>query len=346
MNEQHLHIINRPEPGRVPVTVEEFLEFLDGPTLIRLRGRDSSRCRAIVTLLHGNEPSGLKAAHRLLREGLVPSTDLLLFIVSVHTALTEPRFSYRQLPSERDMNRCFLPPYEGWQGRLAAEINDQLQAAGVEATLDIHNTSGEGPCFAVSVADGPAYRDLASLFTHRLVITDLRLGALMELTRSGHPVITIECGGSGERHSDQIAWTGVQQFAGREQLFGHVSEPEIDLYQHPVRLELTGGASIAYADQPDPTADITLPTHIDHRNFGVVAPDVPLAWLGAKGLSPLRLRNSAGERDLGEFFEERDNRLFPAQTLKLFMVTTNPRIALSDCLLYAVREQDHHHESH
>jgi len=344
MNEHLLNVIDRPDPDRIAATPVEFLRQLQGPTLIRVQGRERRRCRAVVTLLHGNEPSGLMAVHRLLRDGTEPLTDLLIFVVCTHTALSPPLFSFRQLPGERDMNRCFQAPYAGWQGRLASAILEHLAAAAPEAVLDIHNTSGDGPCFAVCTSDDPFYRDLAALFSHRLVVTDLRLGALMETTSAEVPVITIECGGSREQHAHDIAVAGLQRFIEAPQLFGLAEAVEMDIYHHPVRLELRGGATIAYADQPDPLVDITLPSHIDRRNFGIATPDMPLAWLGSAGLNTLRLSNSSGEFRLEEFFTVRGNRMYPSQTLKLFMVTTNPRIAASDCLLYAVRERDHAHE--
>lgn len=33
----------------------------------------------------------------------------------------------------------------------------------------------------------------------------------------------------------------------------------------------------------------------------------------------------------------KDGRIYPAQALKAFMITTNPVIAKSDCLFYAVK---------
>jgi len=42
-------------------SLEDFLQRLDGPACIFLDGEDETRTRALVTLLHGNEPSGAKA---------------------------------------------------------------------------------------------------------------------------------------------------------------------------------------------------------------------------------------------------------------------------------------------
>jgi hypothetical protein len=38
---------------------EEFLRNLGGPACLLFSRRDKTRTRALVTLLHGNEPSGL-----------------------------------------------------------------------------------------------------------------------------------------------------------------------------------------------------------------------------------------------------------------------------------------------
>ena len=48
-----------------------------------VKGKDSSRRRVIVTLLHGNEPSGLKAIHTLLSEDIECETDLGVMIAGV-----------------------------------------------------------------------------------------------------------------------------------------------------------------------------------------------------------------------------------------------------------------------
>ncbi len=338
MNRYRLTVLDSCPPAAVPASCEDFLAQLGGPTLIRLSGRDRSRCRVVNTLLHGNEPSGARAVHRFLREGQVPATDLLVFVISVAAALAEPLFSHRQLPGERDMNRCFRAPFDGDQGRLAADILAAMDRSRPEAVVDIHNTSGDGPSFAVCTEDRPVYYRLAGHFSHRLVVTDLRLGALMENTRDDRPIITVECGGAREGAADLLAWQGLRRYTETEDLFAD-APVEFDLYRHPVRLELQDGATIAYAEEPHPTADITLSERIDRRNFGVVARDTAIAWIRDPGC--IRVRNADGGIPLEDFFEVRNGSLYPVRELKLFMVTTNPIIARDDCLLYAVREDCH-----
>ncbi|WP_461481755.1 M14 family metallopeptidase [Porticoccus sp.] len=342
-------VLHNPSPSRIPETVEDFLRELSAPTLIRLDGRDGSRCRFVVTLLHGNEPSGLKAIHQLLRDEFQPQVTTLLAIVSVAAALAEPGFSHRFLNCQRDMNRLFGPPFDGEQGQLARALLELIREHAPEAVIDLHNTSGDGPAFAVCAAEHNCFLELAALFTHRLVVTDIRLGALMEVSDLGCPILTVECGGAAQVLSDHIALQGLQRFMGAENL-AQVDEGiregmlEMDIYRHPVRLELLEGASLCYADQPRPGMDITLPLHIDRRNFGVARPGSPLAWLGARGLDALRLVDALGNNVIEQYFVAREGKLYPAITLKLFMVTTSPLIAVSDCLLYAVKEAYHQRE--
>lgn len=87
-----------------------------------------------------------------------------------------------------------LSPYEDRPGKVAEEIVDLFEQYQPEAVLDIHNTSGHSPDFAVVTYESEPHEALVSLFCDRLVITDLRLGALMERSSRRCPVVTIECG--------------------------------------------------------------------------------------------------------------------------------------------------------
>src|SRR6056297_3434688 len=73
----------------------EFLHRLKGPAHIYIPGDDSSRCRAMVTLLHGNEPSGFFALYQLLQKQIRPAVDLHCFVASVAAAKEPPGFFYR-----------------------------------------------------------------------------------------------------------------------------------------------------------------------------------------------------------------------------------------------------------
>lgn len=341
-----LNQLTDPRPEQVADSVRGFLEQLAGPTVIRLTGRDSSRCRMAITLLHGNEPSGLKAIWRLIKDGFKPAINLDVVVAHVEAAMTPPLFSLRQLPGDRDLNRCFAPPFDDRPGKIAAAILQTIEDLKPEAIVDIHNTSGDGPAFTLATELNRQVSLLSAFFSHRMIVTDLRMKTLMEIGCHKMPVVTIECGGAGGPAADECAYTGLKAYASTDDLFAqHLALEDMDIYLHPVRLELVAGCDIQYIkDLENPeeaTADVLLPRNIDACNFGVITPERALGLI--RDCDGLRLKNGDGIHPIDAYFEVKEGMLYPRDRLKLFMVTTNPVIAKSDCLLYAVREIDHSH---
>jgi succinylglutamate desuccinylase len=154
-----------PQAADIGNSVMEFLNTLPGPTHIQLTGSDSSRCRAAVTLLHGNEPSGLFAIFDILRRGLKPAVDMHFFILNVDAARQSPGFIYRMLPQHKDMNRCFREPFGDSESELVAKnLLHRLQTLQPECLIDIHNTSGSSPSFGVATFMDDRHDALVTLF--------------------------------------------------------------------------------------------------------------------------------------------------------------------------------------
>ncbi len=329
-----------PSPSMVGETVEDFLNEMAGPTLIHIPGKDRKRKRAICTLLHGNEPSGTRAIFRWLREEVEPAVDVLCFFGSVTTALQIPNFFFRHLPEDKDLNRCFREPFDTHQGRIAKAFLDILEDMKPEALIDIHNTSGMGPSFSVSLKQDAEHEALTSLFTERMLITSLRLGALFEYSERNVPTVTIECGGGQDPRSDEIAYKGVKRFVSEQDVLKPASTDwSLEVLYEPVRLELDDNTVISYSESQDVYADITLPPDVERHNFGRIETDVQLGWVNPESWSKLKVQTSDGNDIKEEILKLEDNRLYPAQPLKLFMITTNPSIAKSDCVFYAVKDQ-------
>lgn len=328
---------------------EAWLNELAGPVALLLPGRDRSRCRMLVTLQHGNEPSGFKAVWQLLSERFEPAVDLLLVLASVEAARTPPMFFHRHLPGMRDLNRCYHPPYQDQPGKLAEAVLQLCALYQPEAVVDLHNTSGSGPAFGVSVSSEPElfaqHKQLISFFCQRLIITPLRMGALMEVDldqslglQQRCPVVTVEAGGARDQAADQIAVDGIRRFALAQKLFDH-AVTELDVYHHPRRLELVPGSSVAYATGPLPELSgmtLILDSNIESHNFGVTPAGETLGWCSAENWRQLQLATPTEGHRLEDYFELNDQALCTRQPLHLFMVTTRPDIALSDCLFYFV----------
>lgn len=333
-----------PRSDETGETIEQFLEQLEGPTWFYFPGTDHSRCRVVSTLLHGNEPSGLHAVHQWILSNETPATDLYCFLGSVAAAKHPPLFHHRMLPGRRDLNRCFRPPYNDEEGLIAADLLHRIISVRPEAVIDIHNTSGAGPSFAITTELKPEHFALCALFTNRLIVTDLKLGSLMDYQEGGFPITTIECGGAHDPQAHALAIEGFKRFALLPRLFDN-EQPvkEIDLYKHPVRVELIKGSEIVYANEQIESANLTLHQDVERYNFGLVNKGTRLGWLGQQGLASLVARDTQGHDHVQHYFAEEQGCLVTRQDLKLFMITKNAEIALSDCLFYLVpvNEPDH-----
>ncbi len=328
-----------PDPKDIGNDIYEFLEFLGGPSEIFLTGENTCRTRAFVTLLHGNEPSGTMALFKWLKSGHRPAVNIVCIVASVEAARIEPTFSQRILAGQRDLNRCFKPPYEDEAGKLARAILDRLEEVEPEALIDMHNTSGTGPSFGVAIYMDQQHDALTALFTQRLIVTHLRLGALMEVTEYLCPTVTVECGGRLDDSAHEIAWRGLKAYFGHEQVLS--SGPHdwgLEILTNPVRLEIQSPVSLCFADEPSPEHDLTLLPSIEHFNAGVTKADTQLGWIKQPELdTAFQSKNSTQACVVNELVYANQGALYTKRDLKLFMITTNPSIAKMDCLLYAVK---------
>jgi hypothetical protein len=323
---------------RLPADAEGFLRELGGPTLLHVSGADASRCRVISTLLHGNEPSGIRAVHRWLQAGEQPAVDLWIFIGAIDTALTPPGFAHRSLPGRIDLNRCWLPPFEGEEGALAREVLDRLRELAPEALVDIHNNTGHNPPYGVGSSDSPAELNIVGMFGERFVYSHLRLGTLVEAGLEICPSVTVECGRAGDPKADDIAHRGLCRFVGRETLeLGRVEVPHMQVLERPVRVCVAANTRLAFGEVPDAEADLTVVSDIDRHNFELLDPGVRIGWLGSRGAWPVEALDEDG-RDLSrEFFCVKGPMLQTKTSLMPIMMTTHPRNALLDCLFYVVK---------
>ena len=322
------------EEVELPDDPDDFLRALGGPAAIRVPGRDRSRSRAVTTLLHGNEPSGFRAVHGWLRSGAEPAVDAVIVVANVAAALAAPPL--RTLPGHRDLNRCFLGPWDDREGRLAHEILDLLSATDPEAVVDLHNNSGHNPAYGVGVDAGVAALQVVSLFADRFVLSHLQLGALMEAL-AGRPCATVEVGRAGDPAADGIARSGLGRFLERERILDPDWKPLVQVLQMPMRAELRGDLRLVVADTPHGDADLTLRADLDRHNFECVEKGALLGWCADERL-PLRLVAEDGADRARDYFVLSAGELRAAQPFVPIMITTDPAIAAQDCLFYVVKE--------
>ena len=339
------------ERAGLPGELADFLRRLGGPTLIRLAGRDGSRTRVVTTLLHANEPSGVRAVLRYLREGHRPATDVVFFIGAVQTALTEPFMSHRAIEGESDANRVWTPPFDSPQGQVAEQVLEKLRALRPEFLVDLHNNTGHNPAYGVAFGLGAAELSLVSLFADRVVHTPIELRALVEATHDDFPSVTVECGRAGDAVADEAAWVGLQRFLELDHIDPSVPHRPMHILGSPVRVCIESGLDLAFADRLDPGVALTVSKNIDRHNFERLPAGSPIGWLGdgdgdgdgaAEGGRPWPLRaiGGAGEECSRALFEVDAGVLRTRRDFIPIMMTTNREIAQSDCLFYAVQRMN------
>jgi hypothetical protein len=166
---------------------------------------------------------------------------------------------------------------------------------------------------------------------------DLRIGALAEETPDQCPTVVIEAGRAGDPVSDHTARRGLDAFLDAAQLFEPGSEvPRLEVFHHPVRVEIAAGVRLAYGCEPEPAAQLTVAEDVDRHNFELLPPGTEIGWLAPEARWPLVARGADGADRSHELFARDGARLVARRPIIPIMMTTDPKIAHSDCLFYTV----------
>lgn len=324
----------------------QFLLSMTGPTVIDITGSNTNKCRVFCTLLQGSEPSGLIALHRWLTtrdDTELPETNLRFIICSVEAASKKPIFTNPFNEGDRDINRCFgkldedknlRKQHQGCFER-AQLIEQAIRDVNPEMVIDLHNSSSPGPTFSVTSSITTETLSLASFFSSTLILSDLKLGALVEQEFSC-PFITIECGGSQEEQAHEIAFTGIRHIAQCENIGYIHQERNVDVIYRPLRLQVKDGINLSFAEHDEGYSGVTLKSNMEYFNFGGAHQDEMIGWVDGNGISNLNLFDKEGNNVIGKYFYARDNLLVCKHNLRIFKATTNKKVALNDCLFYVV----------
>ncbi len=315
----------------------EFLRQLSGLCIFDIQGHDTSRTRVMTTLIHGNEPSGFIALHQWLLKKITPAVNMRFIVCNIEAAQLSPEFSHRYLHAGQDLNRFFSVAISN------AAIIDRAQkiklaamAVNPEAVVDLHNTSGLSPAFGVAIDNNDQTLDLISLFTNKVILTGLRVGAIMEQYFTA-PIVTIECGGAGQLQSHQLAYAGLKKFSMATNIFDrHASQ--VDIHLHPCRVELLPSISVAFGHNHLPTADVTLREDAEQLNNQLTPKGEFIGWYEGSDKLPFTAKDEQGNEQLDAMFSLQNGCIFTKQSLQIFMATTDPDIATYDCLFYATIE--------
>jgi hypothetical protein len=77
---------------------------------------------------------------------------------------------------------------------------------------------------------------------------------------------------------------------------------------------------------------------IEKFNFSPVHAGEMLGWLDEDGLEHLLISGGPDNHPPAEYFRIEAGCLYPRRSMRIFMATTRPDIAASDCLFYFIPE--------
>jgi len=341
-----INYLKDPQWQELHADNEQFLLSMTGPTVIDITGKDTNRYRVFLTLMQGDEPSGLIAMHRWLtaREDIdKPETNIRFIICSVEAAAQRPLFSNRFINGGMDINRCFSEllstesnnEHYGYYQR-AHLIKKAIRDVNPEMVIDLHNSSSPGPTFAISSCVTSETLSLASFFCQTLILSDLKIGSLMEQDFNC-PFITIECGGRCDEQAHEIAFSGITQISQCRNVGYIHQEKRVEVIYRPLRLKLNNDVNFSLASFDEGNLGVTLKRNIENFNYGSAHQDEMLGWMDGNGLNNLKLIDKSGKNVINEYFYARDNQLVCLHNLRLFKATTNKNIAINDCLFYVAK---------
>lgn len=318
--------------------IEILLEY-GRPICVYVPGRDSSRSRVLSVLIHGNEPTGYFAFLDWLKKDQQPKTDVYCFISGVGAALTKPYFTHRVMLTGQDLNRCFEPPFRGYEGELAEEILQAMKLIKPEALVDIHNTSGNSPDFGISTNRSACEFNLCSMFTTKVLVICFGMGTLVEVAAKTCPSVTIECGNSNHPQATPIALRGLETFFQTQNLEAFQPKHPIHIIDNPIRLELKPEYKIVYSHEKEADADIVMPTDIDKLNSEAISSGTKIAHLNHPSFEMFTFDSMHAHESIEDYFYIENNALYTKVNCHLIMVTTNPIIAQNDCLFYIAKDK-------
>lgn len=335
-----INYVKDPDFSVVKADYDQFLLSLDGLTIIDITGQDTSKCRVIVTLLYGNEPSGVIALHRLLEscEKLANPTNIRVIICSVEAASLTPLCSHRFLDNaQKDINCLF------GQGEAANEdyisrarlIEHKIREVSPEAIIDLRNTPGSSPAFAFSHVVTPKILTLASFFTSSLVLTEVNQGTLLAQDFDC-PILRIECGERRDEQAHEVAYQGMKTFIQCPNLLQHHQEQDVKIIYKPLRLQVAEGVDLQFDTHDEGELGVTLKTNLDILNYGGAQAGQLIGWVDQKGIDNLELFNDVNKNVINEYFYLRENQLVVKKSIKVFMAHTNEEFINNRCLFYLV----------
>jgi hypothetical protein len=316
-----------------------LLRALGRPTLARFPGTGEQRPRAVATLLHGDESTGLQALLRVLRRRRRFAFDLYVVIGNVEAALAPPGFAFRFLDHQEDFNRVWgLREPTTAQRRAADAILEELVTNRIESLVDVHNNTGDNPFYAIVTRSRPEVYNLATIFTTTLLRWDLRAATLMEALHDRCAAIAVECGLPGRPESLAFAVDALRRYLGAPPLREDEVVRDYDLLGGLRKVTVRPEVRFRFGGALSDDVDLVLAADADVHNFVEVPAGHVIGRVHPGAAMPLQALEPDGRDVTRRHFAIRDGALVVAGPTTPVMMTRTVDAARKDCLFYLATE--------
>lgn len=325
-----------PPPGLFHRPAREVLRALGTTTWLRLPGTGDEPARAVVTLLHGDESTGLEALLHVLRRRSSFPFDLHVVLGNVEAALHGGGFAHRFLDGQEDGNRVWERPLAAGaspQRQAADAVLDELLAARLAGLVDLHNTTGANPFHAIVADDHPASLELATRFSTTLLRWCFGVGTLLETVAPHVPAAAVECGLPGRHASTAFAVDGLRRFLGPPP--GSLVVADHDLIGDLRRVVVRPDVRLRFGGAPDDEVDLTLVPDGDSANLRVVPAGHVLGHVRPGAPQPLQVLTPDGSDVTDQLLAVApDGAIVTCEPAIPVMVVRTVEAVRKDCLCY------------
>ena len=326
-----LNIFETPPKGFLELLPNELYKVLPGPSLIRFQGKENNPL-FLATLLHGNEPTGIRAIQKLIKKyqtvGKSLPRRLDVFVGNVEAAKTNERRFAQQPDYNRVWNGGSLPEH-----CLAREVLDFVKSSGAFASIDIHNTSGKNPHYScINRLDAP-FVNLAHLFSQTLVYFTRPKEVLSNAMAEFCPSMTIEAGQPSDPYGVQHVYEFIEKCLNLKQIPPNWDGKE-DLYvYHTIaQVRVPKNSRIGFhTDSRD--KDFCFIGDLDQQNFSELQENSLIGWRYNPKLK-LSVVDEEDKEVESRFIEYKDTEIRLKRAIVPSMFSTNVRIVHQDCLGY------------
>ncbi|HPE46933.1 MAG TPA: M14 family metallopeptidase [Hyphomonas sp.] len=312
------------------ISAREIRSVFPNSSLVYIEG-ERPQPMFVSTLLHGNELTSFSVLQHLERSCRAsrPPRSLIVFVGNVDATAA----GVRHLDETPDYNRIWAGGDTPWHA-MADEVKNEAMHAGLFASVDIHNNTGDNPLYGCVNVLRSEDLQLAAMFAN-VGVYYLNPPTTQSMAFSAFcPAITVECGKVGDTKGIAAAIDLVEDVMQLES-FSHTppTADELKIYKTVGRVVLPPDVSFGFGEQG---VDLELRPDLETMNFRAMPAGASWARSAIADV-PLTVLDEHGHDLTDQFFRREGDAVRLVQEAVPSMITRNKDIIRQDCLGYLMR---------